>query len=164
MPVVHCKICRSKFYSKPSWLQYGGGKYCSKTCHYEGLKKGKIVKCFKCGAETYKPPKQLQKSKSKKYFCSKSCQTKWRNSIFIGPDHANWKHGLSTYRAILGRSNIPKFCKLCRSNDKRILAVHHINHNRKDNRIQNLAWLCHNCHFLVHHYINEKEKFMVSIA
>lgn len=164
MPFVGCKICKKKFYSKPSWLKHGGGKYCSKKCHYQGLKKGKMVYCFVCNKETYKSPKLLRRSKSKKYFCDKSCQTKWRNSIFIGPKHANWKHGMSTYRAVLMRNKISKSCKLCSSKDGRVLAVHHIDKDRTNNKLENLAWLCHNCHFLVHHYSEEKEKFMVSIA
>ena len=164
MPVDQCKICEKTFYAKPSWIKNGGGKYCSKTCHYQGLKTGKIMTCFICNKKTYKSPKILRKSKSKKYFCSKSCQTKWRNSIFIGEKHANWKHGKSSYRSVLLRNKIPKICRLCGTKDFRVLLVHHIDSNKINNQLKNLTWLCHNCHFLVHHYDEERGKIMVSIA
>jgi 5-methylcytosine-specific restriction endonuclease McrA len=46
-------------------------------------------------------------------------------------------------------------CKRCGTEDKRVLEAHHIDSNRKNNTIQNLVWLCRNCHHLVH---NHKEK------
>ena len=51
-------------------------------------------------------------------------------------------------------------CNFCRVSDARILAVHHIDGNRENNKLENLAWLCHNCHYLVHHFDQEKRKFM----
>ncbi len=165
MPQVNCKICKTEFYAKPSWLKQGWGIFCSRLCLYQGRRKGKIIKCFICGKESYKQPKALNKSKSKKYFCGKSCQTTWRNSVFIGNKHANWKNGNSAYRTILTRNGIPKICRLCNTDDKRILAVHHIDHNRGNNKVNNLTWLCHNCHFLVHHHDQECKKLnMVPIA
>ena len=164
MPHLQCTRCRKEFYAKPSALKQGWGKYCSPTCQYEGRKKGVVIKCLICNKERYRSKGVLAKSKSGKYFCSRSCQTKWRNSIFIGKKHANWKNGEYAYRSILTRHRIPKMCKLCNSPDERILAVHHIDHNHKNNILQNLTWLCHNCHFLVHHYSEEKIKLMVSIA
>ena len=160
MPCVNCIICATQKYAKPNWLKKGWGKYCSLKCRYKGQKKGKYIACFICQKETYKTLKALTRSKSNKFFCNKSCQTIWRNSAFMGPKHGNWKGGESTYRNILIRSKIEKTCGLCQTKDKRILAVHHIDKNRKNNKINNLVWLCHNCHFLVHHYDDEQEKLM----
>lgn len=161
MPQVECKICDKTFYAKPSWLQKGWSKYCSRQCQFEGQKKGKEVSCFTCGKQVYKSPRELRKSKSKKYFCAKSCQTIWRNSIvYIGPNHSNWRGGESTCKNYLIKSKVSRICKLCKVKDSRILAVHHVDRNRKNNKLENLIWLCHNCHFLVHHFQKEKEKFM----
>lgn len=161
MPLVKCKICKSEFYAKPNWLKIGYGKYCSRKCHHESQKNGRIVKCFICGKDTYRANKDLLKSKSKKYFCSKSCQTIWRNTIvFIGSNHSNWRGGESTYRNILIRNKISKSCKLCMIKDGRVLTAHHIDSNRKNNELNNLVWLCHNCHYLVHHDIKEGRKLM----
>lgn len=152
MPQVHCKLCTKKFYAKPCHLRLGHGKYCSRHCQYESRKKGKFMPCFICGQKTWKRPKALIKSKSGKFFCSKSCQTKWRNNFFSGKRHPFWKGGETTYRTILEKSGSKKTCKFCGNNDKRVLAAHHLDCNRKNNKQKNLIWLCHNCHHLVHRY------------
>lgn len=84
--------------------------------------------------------------------------------VYIGPKHPNWKKGHFIYRTVLKHSKKREVCALCKLNDKRILAVHHIDHNHKNNELANLTWLCHNCHFLVHHYSREKEKFMEALV
>jgi len=122
-----------------------------------------MVFCYVCNKEIYKPLRALINSKSKKYFCGKSCQTKWRNSEFVGPKHANWKHGSASYKSVLSRHNIPKKCILCKTTDTRVLAVHHIDENHSNNALENLAWLCHNCHHLVHHDRVEKERFFKTL-
>jgi hypothetical protein len=125
-----------------------------------GSRTGKIVQCHSCGKEVYKTQKALRVSKSKNYFCTKSCQTKWRNSVFIGPKHANWKDGKHAYRSVMLRHKIPKICGICKTKDYRVLAIHHIDRNRQNNSVKNLAWLCHNCHFLLHHYQDIERKFL----
>lgn len=163
MPTVQCKLCDKRFYAKPNWIRRGNGKFCSTKCQYQSYKTGKTVACFICKKQVYKAPRYLKRAKS--YFCSKSCQTVWRNSIvFIGPNHFNWKNGENTYRNILLRAKISLVCKKCKTKDKRILVVHHKDKNRKNNTLKNLVWLCHNCHFLVHHYSEERGEFLVSIA
>ncbi|MBI4600028.1 HNH endonuclease [Candidatus Uhrbacteria bacterium] len=98
------------------------------------------------------------------FFCNKSCQTKWRNQVYSGPRHHLWIDGGSMYREIMRRSDAKQICRLCKTKDTRILIVHHIDKNRKNNNIANLAWLCHNCHFLVHHHEDERKKFMVGVV
>ncbi len=158
-----CLICSKQFYVKPVHVRMGYGKYCSTTCQYEGRKTGKVVSCFVCGKNVYKNKKALLGSKSGKYFCGKSCQTVWRNSEFVGAKHSNFIDGISTYKSILNRNKIPKMCKLCGTGDIRILAVHHIDHNHFNNDLKNLTWLCHNCHFLVHHDKVEKARFLAKL-
>jgi len=152
MAIVKCKICLKKFYGKPFFLRQGHAKYCSSKCMHIGRKTGKMVLCHSCGKEVYKTQKALKGSKSKTYFCTKSCQTKWRNSVFIGPKHANWKNGRHSYRSVMLRNKVPKICKLCKNTDSRVLVVHHLDKNRENSSLLNLVWLCHNCHFLVHHH------------
>ncbi len=159
-----CKNCNKEFKTKPYFVKHGGGKYCSAKCQYAGIKTGSIKPCAVCGKKSYKKLTQLKRSKSGKFFCGKSCQTKWRNSEFVGEKHANWKTGLHTYRNRMLQSDSPKICRLCKTQDERILAVHHIDKNRQNNKLSNLAWLCHNCHFLVHHYDTERDRFMVPMV
>ncbi len=161
---ISCPICRKNFSIKPSRLKDGYKKYCSRECAHISTRNGKIVRCDTCGGEVYKSGKALTGSGSGKFFCNRSCQTKWRNTEFVEEKHANWKGGKHAYRRKMLQSNKPAICGLCNITDKRILAVHHIDENRRNNSIENLAWLCHNCHLLVHHYPEEREKFMATMV
>jgi len=150
MPKVKCKICETKFYVKPSHQKLGLGKYCSIKCCAIGRRKGKNVICHICGSETWKRPKALNGSKSGKFFCSKKCQTIWRNKYYSGKNHANWKGGEYTYPRIMKIHKIEPVCTHCNITDKRVLVIHHKDWDRKNNSIDNLMWLCRNCHCLVH--------------
>lgn len=165
MAYVNCKVCGKQFYTKPSHQKLGFGKYCSMACSAKDRFSGKYVECFICGHKVYRQRAALSKSRSGKYFCGKSCQTVWRNSIlFVGPNHSNWKNGESTYRRILINSKAARKCILCGIENKKILTVHHIDKNRKNNSEINLAWLCFNCHYLVHHDKSAEKKFMVAMV
>ena len=164
MPTVTCKNCAVPFYAKPSWIKNGYGIYCSKDCQHQAARTGKEVACYICHTLTYKSGKALTGSKSGKFFCSKTCQTKWRNAFFSGKKHPNYKSGNSNYRIVLEKSSVVQACTLCHTADSRVLAAHHIDQNRNNNTIENLAWLCHNCHHLVHHHEDEYERFMAAIV
>src|SRR3989344_2956539 len=152
MTHVSCAVCGKEYYAKPWHLKIGWAKYCSRACTNIGVRKGKEVKCSICGKAIYRQPKDLLRSKSEKYFCSKHCQTLWRNHTFVGELHGNYKSGRAAYRSILSRTERERICQLCRTDDTRLLQVHHIDRDRTNNKTMNLAWLCLNCHFLVHHY------------
>jgi len=157
MPYNNCKICSKEFYIKPSHLKLGYGKYCSVKCRAQSQKKGKNVYCEICNKEIWRMPKCLKKSKSGKFFCSKSCQTKWRNKYYSGDKHYFWKGGENVYRKRMLSSDIRLICKKCGVKDIRILVVHHKDRDRKNNGLENLIWLCRNCHHLIHNH-NEKIK------
>jgi hypothetical protein len=161
MVQVLCARCGKEFYGKPSHIALGYNKYCSRGCHFLSMRKGKWFKCDGCGVDIYRTPKYIRASKSKKYFCNKSCQTKWRNSEFSGKRHANWQHGRGSYRNIMQRAGIDAVCSLCMSNDERVMVVHHKDQNRTNNAIDNLIWLCRNCHYLVHQYPVGREKGLI---
>lgn len=150
MPQINCKICSAEFYTKPSHQKLGYGKYCSIKCRSESQKKGKFIACNICKKEKWKTPKDIQGSKSGKFFCSKKCQTHWRNRYYKGELHGNWQGGEYIYRRIMLEQDVPQICKKCKIDDTRVLVVHHIDNNRKNNKINNLVWLCFNCHFLIH--------------
>lgn len=160
MPLTKCNICSQEFYSKPSHQIKGWGKFCSKACHIKSQFNGQLVKCFICGRETYRSKSHLNKSSSGKYFCTKSCQTLWRNQLYVGEKSINWKNGERAYRQILKRSGRKAVCALCKISDERVLIAHHKDNNRENNRLENLIWLCFNCHFLIHHYRAIKEKLL----
>ena len=152
MPIVSCDLCGNSFYKKPSQIKGGIHNYCSSLCSHNARKSGAIINCYLCGKEVYKQHKAITKSKSKKNFCSRTCTLKWHNFEFKEENHGNWRGGEASYKKILKRSDIKVQCLLCNSIDQRILCVHHIDKNRKNNSIKNLSWLCRNCHHLVHNY------------
>ena len=80
--------------------------------------------------------------------------------MFIGKNHPQWKNGKGAYREMMLRSKKKRHihCTRCGFNDIRALLVHHKDRNRENNALKNLVWLCHNCHYLVHHYKEELEK------
>ena len=155
-----CEICAKEFYPKPYHVKMGWGKFCSSKCHYLSMRKGVFVFCGQCKKKIYRNDTQLRKSKSNKFFCGKSCQTKWRNRFFSGNKHSNWIDGKASYRKILLNTKVVQICERCLKTDTRILIVHHIDKNRKNNDASNLMWLCINCHFLVHHDNVERSKFI----
>jgi len=153
MPHVKCKICGQSFYAKPNWLDKGWGKYCSAQCKHEAQKTGKFVKCEVCGKKIWRKQSKYEHSKSGKFFCNKAHQAVWRNSIFIGEKHANWKGGENIrHKEYLIRCGEKLKCKICKCTDSRVLLVHHIDRNRRNNKQANLIFLCFNCHHLVHNY------------
>ena|SRR5258708_2294261 len=160
MPLGFCQICSEEFYIRPSYPEKGWGEYCSKECQFKSQLRGKFVKCLICSKEIYRSIKMLQHSNSGNFFCTKSCQTRWRNEQYSGKNSLNWKNGIRVYRNILERSGVKKICVFCKSVDKRVLVVHHKDHNRFNNEITNLVWLCLNCHYLVHHYKEVENKLL----
>lgn len=164
MAVVSCKHCSISFTAKDSAIKLGNGKYCSMECYKINNRNGKEIPCAVCLKVTYKQQRDLKRSQSGNYFCSKSCQTKWRNQIYVGERHRGYTTGQSSYREALNRADVPKQCRLCETKDIRVLAVHHVDKNRHNNKLSNLAWLCHNCHFLVHHNEDVRVQFMAALA
>jgi hypothetical protein len=164
MATSNCTICSKDFYVKPSHLKVGWGKYCSKKCQFNGQKTGSSLVCHLCKKPIYRTLKSIARSKSGAFFCSKSCQTIWRNEQYRGDKHLNWTGGKASYRTALLRSGQKPVCAKCTLDDKRVLAVHHKDKNRWNNDLSNLIWLCHNCHYLVHHDKKEAVGFVVPVA
>lgn len=151
MPYVNCRRCSAKFYAKPRHLKIGWGKFCSQKCQFQAQRNGIYIKCSACKKLIYRTPRHFKHSKSGEFFCDKSCLAVWKNKhIIIGERHARWKHGEYAYRNIKIRDGSIKICANCGIKDFKVLLVHHIDRNKKNNIPQNLKWLCHNCHFLEH--------------
>jgi len=157
---VKCSICAKCFEVKASHQKRGWGKYCSTNCRSKSQLRGQSVTCHTCHQQIYRSPRMLTRSKSGFYFCSKSCQTLWRNKTFIGEKSANWKNGEQAYRKILLRGGVEPVCAICKNSDPRILSAHHIDHDRSNNHIRNLIWLCFNCHYLSHHDSSFNQKVL----
>ena len=153
MPNVLCTICDKEFHTKPRYIKKGWGKYCSNKCQFESQKSGEYFKCSECGKKIYRTLSAIKKSKNNVFFCSKKCTCSWMNkNRKRGENSNNWISGRASYREIMKRSEKQKICTKCKIKDERILVVHHKDRNRENNHIDNLEWMCRNCHYLEHYY------------
>jgi hypothetical protein len=158
-----CPTCGKEFYAKPHRVRRGWSVYCSKQCLDLSKQKGEIRQCGHCGKEIYRKLADIRKSRSQLFFCDHSCRASWTNTLRSGENHPNWKQGGSAYRDILLRSGIEPICERCGNSDARVLAVHHLDQDRTNNRLDNLVWICHNCHHLIHHFQQEMNAFMATL-
>ena len=101
MSQTKCKICQKEFYIRPSRLKIGWGKYCSIKCRNVSQRTGRYLFCAVCKKKIWKTPKEERCSKSGKFFCNKSCQTKWRNKYYSREKHHFWINGKNVYRTIM---------------------------------------------------------------
>ncbi|MBI2094849.1 MAG: HNH endonuclease [Candidatus Omnitrophica bacterium] len=146
-----CLVCEKSIWIKRFHALKGWGKYCSKKCQAKKQENGEWIQCSRCGKSIYRTPKDFKRSKSKKFFCSKACHCSWENeNTRCGSNAPNWIAGEQSYKKILIKAGISRRCRKCDMKDYRVLVVHHKDRNRKNNQIENLEWLCMNCHHLEH--------------
>jgi hypothetical protein len=151
MTIVSCRICKKEFYAKPSHIHLGYGKYCSNICKREAQKTGKFIECYICNKKVWRTPKDIRRSASGYFFCSRKCSMSWKNSeLRSGINHPLWHGGISTYRRLKEKNGGKMICGHCGLSDSRVLVVHHTDFNRQNNKLNNLQWLCRNCHYLAH--------------
>ena len=151
MVVKRCVICGNNIRVKEAHVKRGWGKYCSKKCQAVAQHRGKWVPCGYCGKSIYRTPRDFRKSRSKKFFCSVGCHCSWENeNRRCGENAPNWVAGHNVYRRLMVRHGIEKRCYRCGHRDERVLVVHHRDRNRRNNNIENLGWLCRNCHCIEH--------------
>lgn len=132
----NCEICSTQFEFIASRVDKA--KYCSRKCYYKGMhfKSLENRTCRFCNKNF-----KIKKS-SKNIYCSRSC---------MGIDRRNIPNQLTNVRKWFQISGLIKKCESC-GYDKNldILGIHHKNHNHFDNRLENLAVLCANCHSIQH--------------
>jgi 5-methylcytosine-specific restriction endonuclease McrA len=124
--------------------------------------------CLHCGKE--KPRYRRELLKGWKTFCNSSCQIKWQNSntnFNKGENNPSYEHGQrvkgrlpnygdgfdkTTKRQVKIRDGYNcQECSLNFSGSKsRNLDVHHVDHNKYNNNLENLVSLCKKCHTQVH--------------
>lgn len=122
-------------------------KYCSPKCrdrmrpnrqpkgHYQ-----KPIQCLFCREDFL----SIGRSKKQK-FCSRQCS----GMFLIATGELNY-----VTKAFIFYENK---CNRCGINDDRVLCVHHIDHDRKNNDLFNLEIVCANCHHK-HHYERGKTR------
>lgn len=150
-----CTMCNGNFsyFAYPSAEAKRPRKTCSKQCHYMAVSKamkfrnGKIQKiCKMCGTQFLVNPYQKDR-----IFCSINCYNKELHGR-VGDKNPAWKpiDEKKSYRTL--KSTIRKhlitphtLCSDCKRKSD-LLEIHHIDKNRDNNKLENLAVLCLDCH------------------
>jgi len=99
--IISCKICKKKFYAKPS----RNAKYCSRKCHHKGIETGGKIscKCKVCGKTYITFRSQIKRMRGSKY-CSKKCQGNGITLFHSRENSHNWKGGLTAESKLIRRS------------------------------------------------------------
>lgn len=84
---LQCKHCGKTFYVYKKMIKYAMShkekcscEYCSLNCFHTSTKKRIKVKCEHCGKEFEIKNSEYSRSKSKHFFCSKSCAAYYNNT------------------------------------------------------------------------------------
>lgn len=163
----NCILCSIKFFT--NWKPR---KFCSEICQHK-FQKGKNAANWRGGnikmiCITCKKQFFVSKSQSKRWInCSMKCQGIWRSKKFVMEKSPRWNGGrVITKRgyAWIMVKNHPKANRDGYVSEHRYImerkigrylkkseVVHHINHNKKDNRIENLFLFKSQKEHLNHH-------------
>jgi hypothetical protein len=150
-----CKNCNINFTILTKHTKNKRGKFCSLSCsakYYAEKQKTLNVSCAFCNKLFHKKPSKLN-SKSGLYFCCREHKHKAQkiSAGFYELHPSHYGKNESNYRK-LAFSNYPKECNRCDyEKNINVLIVHHIDHNRQNNKLNNLEILCRNCHY-EHHF------------
>lgn len=149
-----CENCGKEFEVKSSdyRLTHGGIKYCSKRCTGVALRTGNIVKCKQCGKEFYS---------TRNEFCSQKCvydyksehsphKTYTENGYIVVHKRGYNKRGNAKQHRLIMEEHLGR--KLLKDE-----VVHHINGDKKDNRIENLRVMSRTEHSKLHRELDKTE-------
>lgn len=147
-------------------------KYCSASCRSKNQdktsrKKGEYISCAMCGKIKYFTRSYIKKAYNKlgMRFCGKSCSDKAKSTglMPVGFKKKNNKKENHPYKVIMINGKRKRLHRWIMENKlgrklERWEHVHHINGNKKDNRIENLEILTAKEHNKIH-YLRDKIEF-----
>lgn len=146
MPIFkNCKTCGIEIKLRPSDVKKNN--FCSKECYFKHKRRNQIITvCERCGAKVVKSPSK----KTKRNFCSPQCLMKTLNSE-LNPTRMNPDTRKKLRKAHLGKGEGKSYPKVYGRHEHRINAekligrplregevVHHIDRDKRNNRLDNL--------------------------
>ena len=126
--------------------------FCNQDCEYEWMKKSVKVTCDLCGKEFERTLSQYKRGNV--FFCSRKCSENGKKLN----KHWNWQGGKSFEKYGVDFDNVLKelvrkrdehTCQECQFTEKQLgykLNIHHIDYDKRNNKMNNLISLCNNCH------------------
>lgn len=154
-----CETCDHPFLAPLKETVRGNGRFCSRSCSSARPRKLKLTNavCGYCDNKFYCRPSRIRNSKSGLLFCCRSHKDiahRLNGITDLHPPHYGTGTGQYSYREQAWAA-FQHICNRCRFNDERILVVHHLDRNRKNNALDNLEILCPNCHAM-EHYVKKR--------
>ena len=145
-----CAVCGGIFTKQKRLLNEHGT--CSAKCTSVAKGSTKVCVCAHCGIEFFKATSKVEKSKSGRVFCCRACKDAAQSYMLeIQPDHYGSGEGKYDYREKALAAYTHRCYRCGYSENKAALVVHHKDHDRSNNAIENLEVLCANCH-AIHHW------------
>lgn len=154
---VECHKCNAKYLTSKSRPK----KYCSQSCFSKDKMDRVKLKCDWCDIEFERKRGSLNNSKSGKRFCQRTCKDaaqRMGGVQEIMPEHYGTRE--LHYREVFIASPGAKFeCRRCGYDEfESVVEIHHLDHDRNNNSIENLVPLCCNCHQAYHRGWISKEQ------
>lgn len=142
-----CQQCKKEFAHRKDRQS----KYCSSQCSSESKKQRIVLNCEECGKQFERTKSDLNVSRHKKYFCSRTCKEKAQRAGGSCPEirPSHYGTGWTEYR-LHSSEKIKKGCLVCEEMREFLLTVHHIDGNRKNGNDDNLEVVCGKCHLVRH--------------
>ena len=145
-----CEICKNAFYT--THRKSSGN--CSLKCARLFNRKRIYVKCIVCKKIIWRFLAEAKRNRTNNFFCSPKCQ----HSYWIGKNHPAWNGGWITnsgYKEFNTNSKRFRYHRYIMEKHigrklKSFEVVHHMNHDRLDNRIENLEIMSKSDHSRYH--------------
>lgn len=149
-----CKQCGKEFGVRKIYIERGGGKFCSKSCSttYRNINSNP-AKC----------PEVRMKISLNHADVSGENNPMYGMKGKLSPAYIDGRSKFTgeVYRKI-ALANLEHKCSLCNEDDISKLDVHHKDGNNKNNKLNNLVFLCKKCHYKVaHNYIRNERGFFI---
>jgi len=152
--IVECTNCGTEFKKKPSEMSKSGNNFCSRKCMGEFSSKKINVNCGTCNREIERTPRDIEKTTTGSCYCSRKCTAIASNTVEV----RGVIETINNYRT-RAIKEYGESCNRCGYETyKKVLEVHHINHDRANNNIENLEVLCPTCHAVEHRIIHNGNK------